>query len=35
MDVLRHRVLLTWEAEAEGLDVEQVIAQVFEKVRIP
>jgi hypothetical protein len=34
-DVLRHRVLLTYEAEAEGLNVEQVIEQVFQRVKTP
>lgn len=34
-DVLRHRVLLTYEAEAEGLSVEQVIEQVFQRVKTP
>ena len=35
LDVLRHRVLLTYEAEAEGLNVEEVIGRVFERVRTP
>ena len=34
-DVLRHRILLTYEAEAEGLSVEEVIAQVFQHVKTP
>ena len=34
-DVLRHRVLLTYEAEAEGIGADQVIARVFERVRTP
>jgi MoxR-like ATPase len=34
-DVLRHRVLLTYEAEADGLDAEQVIEQIFQHVRTP
>ena len=34
-DVLRHRVLLTYEAEAEGLSAEDVISRVFQKVRTP
>jgi MoxR-like ATPase len=34
-DVLRHRVLLTYEAEAEGLTVDEVIRRVFERVRTP
>jgi MoxR-like ATPase len=33
-DVLRHRILLSYEAEAEGISVEQVIARVLEQVRI-
>ena len=34
-DVLRHRVLLTYEAEAEGLSVDQVIEQIFQRVKTP
>ncbi|MDG1481906.1 MAG: AAA family ATPase [Myxococcota bacterium] len=34
-DVLRHRLLLTYEAEAEGLSVDQVIEQVFQRVKTP
>jgi MoxR-like ATPase len=34
-DVLRHRVLLTYEAEAEGLTPEAVIDRVFQKVKTP
>ncbi len=34
-DVLRHRVLLTYEAEAEGIGPEQVIERVFQKVKTP
>jgi MoxR-like ATPase len=34
-DVLRHRVLLTWEAEAEGLSAEDLIAKIFAGVRTP
>lgn len=34
MDVLRHRILLTYEAEADGLSVENVIEQIFQKVKI-
>ena len=34
-DVLRHRVLLTYEAEAEGLTAEAVIEKVFAKVKTP
>ena len=34
-DVLRHRVLLTFEAEAEDLDADRVIAKILEAVRVP
>jgi MoxR-like ATPase len=35
MDVLRHRVLLTYEAEAEELTSEELIQQIFDAVDIP
>jgi MoxR-like ATPase len=35
LDVLRHRVLLTFEAEAEDLDADRVIAKLLEAVRVP
>lgn len=35
VDVMRHRILLTYEAEADGLSVEEVIQQVFEQVKAP
>jgi MoxR-like ATPase len=34
-DVLRHRVLLHWEAEAEGATPDGVIGQLLTSVRIP
>jgi MoxR-like ATPase len=34
-DVLRHRVLLTFEAEAEDMDAERVIARILEAVTVP
>ena len=34
-DVLRHRVLTTFEAEAEGVTTEQVIERVFDAVPVP
>ena len=34
-DVLRHRILLTYEAEAEGLTVDEVIQRIFERIRTP
>jgi MoxR-like ATPase len=35
LDVLRHRVLLTFEAEAEELDSDQVITRILDAVPIP
>ncbi len=35
LNVLRHRVLLTYEAEAENLRAENLIEQIFDKVRVP
>jgi MoxR-like ATPase len=35
MDVLRHRVITTYEAEAEGLTSANVIQRVFDTVRVP
>jgi MoxR-like ATPase len=35
LDVLRHRVLLTYEADAEGVTPEQVIRQVLGAVEVP
>jgi MoxR-like ATPase len=34
-DVLRHRVLLTFEAEAEDVSSDQVIAKILEAVAVP
>ncbi|MDH3997636.1 MAG: MoxR family ATPase [Desulfuromonadales bacterium] len=34
-DVLRHRVLLTYEAEAEGVDVDRLIAELIARVPTP
>ncbi|MEK7389986.1 MAG: AAA family ATPase [Elusimicrobiota bacterium] len=34
-DVLRHRVLISYEAEAEGVDSDQIIQAVFEAVEVP
>ncbi len=35
MDVLRHRVLTTYEAEADGIAAEDLIEQVFDNVAVP
>ncbi|MDP3276157.1 MAG: MoxR family ATPase [Deltaproteobacteria bacterium] len=34
-DVLRHRVVLTYEAEAEEITSDQVVAKIFEAVEVP
>ncbi|MBC7960948.1 MAG: MoxR family ATPase, partial [Vallitaleaceae bacterium] len=34
-DVLRHRILLTYDAEAEGLEVEQIIGEILDKINLP
>ena len=34
-DVLRHRVVLTYEAEAEEVSAEQIVRRVFEVVEVP
>ena len=35
MDVLRHRVLVTYEAEAEEMTSERIISQIFDHVEVP
>ena len=35
MDVLRHRVLLTYEAEAQELTSENIIQKVFDHIEVP
>ncbi len=34
-DVLRHRIGLTYEAEAENISVEQVINEIVNRVEVP
>jgi len=34
-DVLRHRILLTYEAEAENVTTETVVEQILERVEVP
>ncbi len=34
-DVLRHRIILSYEAEAEGKTVEQITRQILEHVQVP
>lgn len=35
LDVLRHRVIVTYEAEAEEMTSERIIAQIFDRVEVP
>jgi MoxR-like ATPase len=35
MDVLRHRVIITYEAEAEEMTSEDVVRQVFDHIQVP
>ena len=35
MDVLRHRVIITYEAEAEDMTSEDVIQKIFDHVEVP
>lgn len=35
LDVLRHRIGLTYEAEADGITTEQVIEQLIQRVEVP
>ncbi|MBI5180945.1 MAG: MoxR family ATPase [Nitrospirae bacterium] len=34
-EVLRHRIILTYEAEAEGVTTDELIKRLFEKVEVP
>lgn len=35
MDVLRHRVILSYEAEADGLSSDDVVKMIFDSVEVP
>jgi MoxR-like ATPase len=35
MDVLRHRVAVTYEAEAENITSEDVVQKIFDSVEVP
>jgi MoxR-like ATPase len=35
MDVLRHRVIPTFEAEAEDVSAEEIVRQVVDAVEVP
>jgi len=35
MDVLRHRVIVSYEAEAEEVSSEDVVTRIFDSVPVP
>ena len=35
LDVLRHRVLTTYEAEAEDMKSDQIVKKIFDQVEVP
>jgi MoxR-like ATPase len=35
MDILRHRVIITYEAEAEEMTSEQVVQHILDEVEVP
>ena len=35
MDVLRHRVIITYEAEAEEMTSEDVVQRILDNVEVP
>ena len=35
MDVLRHRVIVSYEAEAEDMTSETIIKRIFDEVPVP
>ena len=35
LDVLRHRVIPTFEAEAEEVDSDQLVERIFSEVEVP
>jgi len=35
MDVLRHRVIVSYEAEAEGKTSEDIIKTIFDEIEVP
>ena len=35
LDLLRHRILLTYRADAEGIDADALLKQIFQKVPVP
>jgi MoxR-like ATPase len=34
-DILRHRIILSYEAEAEGKSTDDIIAMLLERIEVP
>jgi MoxR-like ATPase len=34
-DVLRHRLITTYEAEAENITTDQIVQQILQRVEVP
>jgi MoxR-like ATPase len=34
-DVLRHRIILSYEAEAEGMVADDIIMQILDRIEVP
>lgn len=34
-DVLRHRIILSYEAEAEGMSTDEIVKKVLDKIKVP
>ncbi|TWW07837.1 hypothetical protein E3A20_30350, partial [Planctomyces bekefii] len=35
LDVMRHRIIPTYEAEAENINTDEIVRRIFEKVDVP
>ncbi|HQP26691.1 MAG TPA: ATPase, partial [Candidatus Syntrophosphaera sp.] len=34
-DILRHRIILSYEAEAEAMNTDEIITRIFEEIEVP
>ncbi|MGK0179278.1 MAG: MoxR-like ATPase, partial [Nitrospinales bacterium] len=35
MDILRHRIILTYEAEAENVSADDILKSLFDTIEVP
>ena len=35
MDILRHRIILTYEAEAENINADDLLKTLFDTIEVP